>query len=268
MPIERNGQNIGDITLNGNAIGEVTVNGQTVFSAGPSLQDIIAPDNLLAWWPFENDGQDETASGALLDQNGITVADSSDYSVTGGNNFSYASSGGLTDLQTGQDSGRLEVNDGYADASVSFTTTSSWTGTMWINFGFGGNDYTEFFSCNGGDFISNGQYLIHEPPQEINAWKNNVTHPYSENSTVHVAFRRGGSDTLDLFVNGSIVDSNNGLGGTSLFTNFSMGGDGSGENGTGFMDDVRIYNTDLTNSQIEQIVLQTQDPNNTVLTPP
>jgi len=36
MPIDLNGQNIGDITLNGNTIGEVTVNGQNVFSAKKS----------------------------------------------------------------------------------------------------------------------------------------------------------------------------------------------------------------------------------------
>jgi len=41
MPIDLNGQNIGDITLNGNTIGEVTVNGQTVFRAiAPNAFDI------------------------------------------------------------------------------------------------------------------------------------------------------------------------------------------------------------------------------------
>jgi len=46
MPIQRNGQNIGDITLNGNAIGEVTVNGQTVFSAS------AIPDSSLLQSPI------------------------------------------------------------------------------------------------------------------------------------------------------------------------------------------------------------------------
>lgn len=43
MPIELNGQTVGDITLNGNTIGEVTVNGTTVYTG----QRNIARDSLL-----------------------------------------------------------------------------------------------------------------------------------------------------------------------------------------------------------------------------
>jgi len=51
MPIERNGQTVGDITLNGNTIGEVTVNGTVVFTSGPepgivyySIPDFSQPE--------------------------------------------------------------------------------------------------------------------------------------------------------------------------------------------------------------------------------
>jgi len=110
MPIERNGQNIGDITLNGNAIGEVTVNGQTVFT-GEELP--VAYTNLVAWYPFDSGeygGANADDVTAILGGSGDDTA--YDATVDGA---TYQSSGGVTDINAGANSGGFDFSNDFIE---------------------------------------------------------------------------------------------------------------------------------------------------------
>ena len=90
-PVSIDGTDITGATIDGTDVQEITVDGDVVFSAGP---DIVKPGNLIAWYPFESgDASDETRTGGVLDNNGIAVGDSTDYSGTN-SGASFVTGGG------------------------------------------------------------------------------------------------------------------------------------------------------------------------------
>jgi len=131
MPIERNGQNIGDITLNGNAIGEVTVNGTTVFTSGV---EVVAKTNLIAWWRMGDDGDDALKDSANTSDFGD--ATSYDFVEQGqsDNTTNTLPSGGVTDIREGANSSAYDmISDGNLEAPLTnFTTPFTIMG--WVNF--------------------------------------------------------------------------------------------------------------------------------------
>jgi len=84
MPIELNGQTVGDITLSGNTIGEVTVNGTTVYTSAAAaipangleihltLRDSNSyPGSGNTWFDISGNGRDHDANASFTQFNGV-----------------------------------------------------------------------------------------------------------------------------------------------------------------------------------------------------
>jgi len=87
----------------------------------------VAAENLVAWYPFrEGTGVDETAGS-------IQFGDSTDYSATV-NGATFQASGGVTDIQTGANSGAFEFDgtDDTLDLGTVADSDQSLTVMIWV----------------------------------------------------------------------------------------------------------------------------------------
>jgi hypothetical protein len=141
-PTSIDGTDITGATIDGQDVQSISIDGQEVFTAGPSVNDIVAPGNLRVWYPFENRNNntgialDETRTGGVLDANGIAVGDSTDFS-TPNNGATFLASGGVSDLGVGENSGAYDF-DGVddvinpPDGSLLFMRNTSFTINFYI----------------------------------------------------------------------------------------------------------------------------------------
>jgi len=275
MPLNLNNNEVTGVDLNNTEVSEVRLNGDTVFSAGASLQDIVAPGNLVAWYPFENQAVDETRTGGILDNAGISVGDSSDYSgsVSGA---TYQSSGGVTDINSGPNSGAFDFGGPPSgDLIDTFINPSGGTGdfnnstiTIWVNPDQTGTRVRILSSYDGDGGLNNGEIIL---GQETAGWEftaeNTSGQIIADNFGTEVASPTflsmvlSGNDVL-LYENGNLkltVTYSN----TAEFSGrLTIGEDQSGarnnENFSGLIDDVRFYNKSLSGGEINQIYQNTE----------
>jgi len=100
-PINIDGSEIQRATIDGEDVSEITIDGQQTAGFGVIPDSALAQD-LIAWWRFEDgDARDYTND---LD---ATFADSTAYDGTV-NGATYLSSGGVTDFESGANSGAFE----------------------------------------------------------------------------------------------------------------------------------------------------------------
>jgi len=269
MPIERNGQAVGDVTLNGNTVDEVTVNGQTVFSAGPNFP--VAYSNLVAWYPFDS----ATYGGSNTDDVTAILGGSGDDTAYDGtvSGATYQSSGGVTDINAGANSGAFDF-DGSNDTiippfpNVDFdqpNTIMGWAnadtadrggGNMIVTFGFSGADDPFYFI----DMFENSDFRF---IVEDNNGSNHIltTGGVTTNTPFHVAGVFDGSN-YNLYVDGSLeVSQSKSIGSVSQLNQMGIGVLNRNiltSQFDGAIDDVRVYDTDLSSSQINQIYQNTE----------
>jgi len=236
-----------------------------------SLSDvlnIVAPSDLIAWYPFrQGTGVDATAG---IDAFG----DTTDYSATV-NGATFQATGGVTDIQTGANSGAFDFDgvDDTLDLGTVADSDQSLTLMAWVNPDTLGSNFQRLISKAKGDLLSqdgtifldistqskirfgmhnNGSFTIIKSPTAISADK-----------YVHVAGRYsfpGGDESL--FVNGQPVDSAS-VGQLPSFSSqpWRLGEDdptGPDEFLDGTLDGTRIYTAALSDSQINQIYLNTK----------
>jgi len=248
-PTSIDGTDITGATIDGTDVTEITVDGDTVFTAGASLQDIVAPGNLVTWLPMENGGDDETRTGGALDNAGISVADSSDYSHTiDGSAPSFAASDGVTDLQNGPNSTAFENNgsNGYLEGGTSIS--SPFTVSFWIYMrslsGLNGlimrGPY--FFQTQ----MRNGDYAVY-----YGSYRTIITSP-TTNKWYHIAISYDTNDDWETYVDGTLTNSFNASATSQSFARLMW------YQADGYLDDWRHYNTVLTSSQIDQIYQNTK----------
>jgi len=258
IPTSIDGTDITGATIDGTDVQEITVDGQTVFTAGPLP---VAFSNLVAWYPFDSatyGGSNADDVTAILGGSGDDTA--YDGTVTGA---TYQSSGGVTDIRAGANSGAFSFADDriqlpFTRIDVPFSLTiwsftsdpalTSEQGQVFSNFSSTGDDFQIVYSSNPlrvrfGYDVGPGFHVI----ANVNA-----------NTYNHVAITYDGS-TAKTYFNGSFVDSYNFTDSfidNGEFFNIGTSDDGRGHNGS--IDDVRLYNTALSSSQINQIYLNTQ----------
>jgi len=248
MTIEVNGQKIGEINLNTNTIGEVTVNGQTVFSAGA----VVAYSDLIAWYPFDS----ATYGGSNADDVTAILGGSSDNTAYDGNaqSVTYRSSGGGNDPEAGNSSGYYDFTNSSSVIRMDGRALDGLT------------DYTLCILVEG---AQSGEYFV------------SVAKPSDNNVLIfdgsglsggwnHVAITRNGSSTA-AYINGNQDSSflyQNSFGDNPFVCpedgfvlgqeQDSVGGDfDSSQDHEGGLDDLRIYNRGLSQSEINQIVSNT-----------
>jgi hypothetical protein len=230
---------------------------------------LVAPESLVAWYPFrQGDGSDATA--------GISAfGDSTDYSATV-NGATFKPNGGVTDIATGANSGAFDL-DGtddtldlgtVADSNQSLTIMG-WVKPDVVNVSTAQRLITKADGLNFQDgsiildilgdasprlvFILNGTPNVAKSPTTI-----------SPNQYVHLAGRYDfGSGEISLFINGQTVATTFAGQAPSLSTQpWRLGEDNPVGNKDelldGTTDGTRIYTAALSDSQINQIYLNTE----------
>jgi len=264
IPTSIDGTDITGATIDGTDVTEITVDGDTVFSA-QSLP--VAYSNLVAWYPFDS----ATYGGSNADDVTAIIGGSGDDTAYDGtvNGATYQSSGGGTDINAGANSGAFDF-DG-SDDEINFgripsvENVSQMTAMCWVNvdvsdgvqniFGaYPDNDDNIFLVSNSGDAFL--------PRVEKNNTRVQLfdTDPLPADTWQHVAFT---------FNNGSMkayqdgVETDSGSGGPSTTPGSAIGDWYCAYTGNTnayldcLIDDCRLYDTELSDSQMSEIVSNT-----------
>jgi len=236
------------------------------------LEDVVLPvaaSDLAAWYPFRSGtGVDATAGDS-------NFGDTTDYSATV-NGATFQSTGGVTDIQTGRNSGAFEFDgtDDTMDLGTVADSDQSLTVMAWVNRdvvnttksqrvitksqGFPFPDGSLVLDIlPGGElrllFFSNGTNQQAKSPTAISA-----------NQFAHLAGRYDfESGEISVSINGQSVDTTSAGQVPPLASQpWRIGGDdpfgSTRELLDGTVDDTRIYTAALSDSQINQIYLNTK----------
>jgi hypothetical protein len=254
-PIDIDGSEIQEATIDGQDVSEITIDGQQAAELNVIPDSVLAQD-LLAWYRFEDgDARDYTND---LD---ATFADSTAYDGTV-NGATFQSSGGVTDFENGANSGAFEFdgsNDKITIDPFNNLPNNEFSVSLWSN-----KDTTNSNVCfwhmpnSSGD---NTNAVFTESDEYRYLSNNNVFDtgiPVKDNTWQHIVATGDGS-TASIYVDNS-------LGATTSYNTFNFEGvfhigvdvDGGPRSGfsqffDGQIDDVRIYNRALTESEISDI---------------
>ena len=243
------------------------VPGSQFFARREVVLAPVAAEDLVAWYPFrEGTGADITAGS-------VQFGDSTDYSATV-NGATFKPSGGVTDIKTGANSGAFDFDgtDDTLDLGTVADSDQSLTFMAWVKFDsasigdltrvitkFGGNnrngaiglDKTRDDEPRVFAFDSAGNVLATSPTT--------VTAGIYAHTAARYDFAAG---EITIFVNGvpERTSQHNQMAALSSQP-WRIGEDNPSE-GTvfvdGTVDGVRIYTTALSDSQINQIYLNTE----------
>jgi len=253
-PTSIDGTDITGATIDGQEVQEITIDGQTVFTAEPTP---VAQSNLVAWWRMGDDSGDTLKDSATTTDFG----DSTPYDFVeegqSANQTNTLQNGGVTDIETGANSSAYDmIPDGNLDSPLT-NLTSPFTFMGWVNLDRKTQRQAFFGDWNSGnsDFYIN-QIDFDEIVVLNDDLGNNITTNVSlqTGSYVHVA---GVLNTTNrLYIDG--VQQGTAAGVSSGNYTSGDGFDvGSLNNSLQFsdaqFDDVRVYNRELTASEISSI---------------
>jgi len=269
-PTSIDGTDITGATIDGTDVQEITVDGDTVFSA-QTLP--VAYSNLITWYPFDS----ATYGGSNADDVTAIIGGSGDDTAYDGtlNGATYQSGGGVTDINAGANSGAFDFdgsNDFIAVPSNGFDSTQTFSISMWIN--ADSNATARIFNTN--DNV-NGFRLTYRdgqipPSAPATAFEDSNNRDDFAGSPT---FGTGTWAFVCITFDDNISEAKAYLAANNVsFTNFSTistSGSGSDPIGpnlggisanseffNGRIDDLRIYNTALSSSQVNQIYLNTE----------
>jgi len=264
-PTSIDGTDITGATIDGTDVQEITVDGQTVFTAGPSNLP-VAYSNLVAWYPFDS----ATYGGSNADDVTAILGGSGDDTAYDGtvNGATYQSSGGVTDINAGPNSGVFDF-DGSSDfieATSGPSLGSQLTLCCWVKVDGPGAPSFNVFLGHGED--GGDKYLLWDEDDDQRGTRakgkgiNFTSGDITTGSYLHIAGTFN-NDTAQqkYYENGTLLST------ASLSGNFStVSGPiyiGKSDNNLNDVvdariDDARVYNTELTQSQINQIYQSTK----------
>lgn len=229
----------------------------------PEIPDSALTQHLVAWYRFEDgDARDYTA------RLNATFADSTAYDGTV-NGATHNNSGAVTDFKTGANSGNFEF-DG-SDDTIKVThdpglnqnvfTIMAWTdpASLRRNEIYNKESGDAYATLTHADQYGRPYYFL---VRDQNGNRDDVFTSGPASGVHHFAARRDnsfpGSGALDIFIDGvkqsTSVDASQGANDITNTGNVYIGSrDGVQNSYNGTLDDVRLYNTDLTDSQINDI---------------
>jgi len=222
-----------------------------VFSAGPTVP--VAKSNLVAWWLMDGNPNDLTAGDS-------SFGDTTDYSGTqNGGSFTNTS---IKNPQTGNSIQAYDFGNG-SRVEYPFTDPPAVdTITCWVsidedsNFGFFSN-----FNKTGNDF--RGEYFPGSDELGVFVDSGGVDNRFpnaTQNTFLHIAMTFG--STSAIYLNGNTTpEATSGAitGSIDSGANYATGQRiGPSQPGEGRVADLRLYNTELTPSQINQIYQNTE----------
>jgi len=269
IPTSIDGTDITGATIDGTDVQEITVDGDVVFS-GQQLP--VAYSNLVAWYPFDSaeyGGSNSDDVTAILGGSGDDTA--YDGTVNGA---SYQSSGGVTDINAGANSGGFDFDgsDDYIELGSDFSETSH-TKCAWVEIRSATQNQRLFGAVGGGQakytFValnnfggSNNVFYIFD--DGVTSFDDIITGTYSTNTYTHVAITYDAStssNNCEMYLDGVSQ------GTASKSSSLQMLGDepewisdGVADDVyiDGFVDDYRIYDKALSQSEINQIIDNTE----------
>jgi len=274
-PTSIDGTDITGATIDGTDVQEITVDGDTVFSA-ESLP--VAYSNLVAWYPFDSsfyggsNGDDVTA----LFNSGQS-GDSTAYDGTV-NGPTYQSSAGASDINAGANSGAFEFegsNDFIRLPSQigTFLKNRDVTVTLWAKADFTNtSDVRLLLDAGSTERWTIGWSSDFRAPDDAYVFTGNADSGNFEavssvtninNGTyLHHAATHSSTGDIEYYINGTLEASNTGISGYNGDNDVFIGGEtlnsGTDTVWKGEIDDVRVYDTVLSGSQIDSIYQNTE----------
>lgn len=212
----------------------------------------VSYSDLVMWYRFEDGDARDYANNSYF-------ADSTQYNGTV-NGPTHESSNGVTDVNTGANSGCFNFGGGGDDITTSTIPTSTGTITFWVK-DDGSNGYSIFFGQDvnySSDYISYGQ-----SGSEIelrgggSRTRPNPGVNLLDGNWHHCAVRTDGS-SVKVTADGTNHASSSA---SITFNSYENIGDpyqSTNYNCTGRADDIRVYNSWLTDTEIEQIYNNTK----------
>ena len=252
------------------------VNGPMLFESqytgiSPSstliFQEPVAYSNLIAWYPFDADyyggSNADDATGGDADS-----GDSTSYDATP-DGASFVSGGGVTDVNAGANSGAYELDgtNDYIEAQPLIGAVSDPASvTGWFNLddvttGFvvyiNSVPFSDRMYVAIGDVGSSSTGVVNVRVND-NGWASGVAN-VNTNVWYHYAWVADGS-TLRFYLDGTQVHSESYSGAVSPDTHALFGYDPENLQSyvDGTLDDIRIYDTDLSGTQVNQIYQNTK----------
>lgn len=236
---------------------------QTFTISNPSIPDSVLTQDLVAWYRFEDgDARDYTATL------NAEFADTTAYNGTV-NDQTYKENSGVTDYNQGSNSGCFEFNGGTDSNGKAIELPDIITGNNnlsilgWINMNNTNNDNAYLISLRQSQYFEIGAlnsewaFKFGSNDQVINK-----TIDQSSNEWIHIA-QTANDTTGTAYINGSEVDTISTDSVVNGNTNL-IGGRGEGNSEQyvdGLIDDVRVYNRELTGTEITDIYNNTKPQN-------
>jgi len=258
IPTSIDGTDITGATIDGTDVTEITVDGDVVFSA-QTLP--VAYSDLVAWYPFDSaeyGGSNADDVTAIIGGSGDDTA--YDGTVSGA---TYQSSGGVTDINSGANSGAFDF-DGNDSINIGtgpfdFTRSTDQTIMGWMKLDVSQSRGVLFGNNGGFDLSILGSEEVRFHPKNSN-YADSSSGVVNVGQYFHFALRLENSD-FDVLISGSEISMSTGNG--SPFTTDIVTGDitiGNSVYGGPDLqiDDFRIYDKLLTNSEINQIINNTE----------
>ena len=260
IPTSIDGTDITGATIDGTDVQEITVDGDVVFSAAPSNLP-VAYSNLVAWYPFDSGtygGSNPDDVTALF--NPSQSGDSTAYDGTV-NGASYQSSGGVTDINAGANSGAFSFdgsNDYIEVSSGIINGDSSFTLSVWVNFDtlqdvsiIGETRGNSSGSFDVRYFQSDDDIKASYPFQGTPVDTNQLN--FSTNQWFHIAYVRDGGNH-DVYIDAILEGSGSGSNFNADGNEFVLGASYTFEDYLdGKLDDARVYNKALSSTEVDQI---------------
>jgi len=269
-PINFDGSEIQEATIDGQDVSEITIDGQQAADL-IGIPDSALTQDLVAWYRFEDGDARDYASNAEFPN--VTWGDSTAFDGTL-NGATFQSSGGVTDFNQGVNSGAFDF-DGTDDfiAGLPGNFANNLTVMCWFK-GSGAGSGTEFFEGAGlvnserqgpgqGDFgitmFADGGLVVGVGPEgAVNSNISSSATGFDDGSYHHIAFSWSNNGTLSLYIDGSF-DNNTSVQGGELNESPDIGRTPIvNKFYTGLIDDVRLYDAELSGSEINAIYEDTE----------
>jgi len=261
------GTDITGATIDGQDVQEITVDGDTVFTA-EALP--VAYSNLVAWYPFDSSfygGSNADDVTALF--NSGQSGDSTAYDGTV-NGATYKSSGGVTDINAGTNSGgydfdgsgdHIDIGKPSIDTTNNIFSIATWFKTSDTGFRRMVSNYDGGQALYGLEWDVDGTGKLSFSLRDSGGSMNRVTSSSTLNdgSYHHVVGAIDGS-TVELMIDGDSKDT----------TSMTIGSTDSGSDGyigasphlsnpfQGELDDVRYYDKAISESEANDIFTNTK----------
>ena len=267
IPTSIDGTDITGATIDGTDVQEITVDGQTVFTAAPQINTPVAYSDLVLWYPYDS----ATYGGSNADDVTAILGGSGDDTAYDGTptGVTYQASGGVVDISAGSNSGAFD-HDGneYVEIDTSFNLPQNFTLSLWIDIRqTDGRD--DVYFLEGYDVPSQGnrpifyysnqnQLRVIDKQGGVGGVQAFATVSLPFNQYIHIAYTYDGQN-LRIYYDGNDVGGSSNADIFNFTNDFAIGtGGGFGESQFATMDDIRIYNSALSASQINQIYLNTE----------